>query len=739
VWKEGDARKEVDRILLSRYSLAGAVVDENLEVIEIRGKASSYLTLPVGKVSFNLTKLIPDAGLFLEVEKLIQQARRSGEPARQDEVPYEHDGSAGCLNLEVVPLDANQKRCVLVLFEPVPGAHARQAALPGPVLESDTPGARQIARLRQQLADAKERYLSAMEAHQTSREESQNTTEEALSANEELQSLNEELETAKEELQSTNEELVTVNDELQAKNAALAQARDFAMSIVETVRQPLLVLDADLRVRMANRAFYRTFQTSPLEAEGQIIYSLARGSWDLPGLRDSLHALLQGRNSFPDFEVEKDFPGVGRRSLVLGGCRINDRKTVLLAVDDITESKVAQQSRRRSEEHLRQSQKMEAVGRLAGGIAHDFNNLLTAIIGYSSLLQETLAGNEPALQQLLEIKNASDRAGSLTQQLLAFSRRQVLQPKVLNLNVIVAEFDRMLRRLVGERIKVEADCDPALWQVRADPGEIGRAIMNLSLNARDAMPDGGTLSIETANVTLTAREAAEQALEPGRYVTMAVRDTGVGMNAEIQTHIFEPFFTTKETAKGTGLGLATVLGIVEQSGGAIRTQSEPGRGTVFTIFLPAVAEPADQIASSTGTLAEAPKGSETILLVEDEDMVRTLARKILKSTGYVVYEARNGREGLTFCETHQGPINLLLSDVVMPELGGRELAEGAVKLRPGLKVMFMSGHTQDVLLKEGVQRGTAFLQKPFTPAGLARKVRETLDSDGGSAAAIKPN
>ena len=456
-------------------------------------------------------KLIPDTGLFLEVEKLIQQARKSGEPARQERVPYEHDGSAGGLNVEVVPLDSSQKRSTLVLFEPVPGAAGREAAVPDAPPEGDVRD-RQISRLKQQLADAKERFLSAIEEHQTSREESQNTTEEALSANEELQSLNEELETAKEELQSTNEELITVNDELQAKNAALAQARDFAMSIVETVRQPLLVLDTDLRIRMANRAFYRTFQVSPLEAEGQVIYSLSRGSWDLPGLRDSLDGLLQGGNSFPDFEVEQDFPGVGRRSLVLGGCRINHLKMILLAVDDITERKLAQQALRKSEEHLRQSQKMEAVGRLAGGIAHDFNNLLTAIIGYSSLLHDTLAGNEPAIQQVLEIKSAGERAASLTQQLLAFSRRQVLQPKVLDLNAIVADFDRMLRRLVGERIKVAVDCEPALWQVRADPGEIGRAIMNLSLNARDAMPDGGTLTIETANVTLTEADAASRSL-----------------------------------------------------------------------------------------------------------------------------------------------------------------------------------------------------------------------------------
>src|SRR5580704_3851185 len=270
------------------------------------------------------------------------------------------------------------------------------------------------------------------------------------------------------------------------------------------------------------------------------------------------------------------------------------------------------------------------------------------------------------MQHAPEIKTAGERAASLTQQLLAFSRRQVLQPKVIGLNAIVEDFDRMLRRLVGERIKVAIDCDPALWQVRADPGEFGRAIMNLSLNARDAMPDGGALTIRTANVTLRDAEALDQDLDPGRYVTLAVHDTGVGIDAEMQAHIFEPFFTTKETGKVTGLGLATVLGIVEQSGGAVRCESEPDRGTTFTIFLPAVTEAAPTVAHSAGGMDTAPRGTEVVLLVEDEDMVRGLARMILETSGYVVIEASNGREGLTMCETNEGPIDLLLSDVVMP-------------------------------------------------------------------------
>jgi two-component system CheB/CheR fusion protein len=421
-WDGVDVSKAVDRILISKYSPAGVVVDDDLEVVEIRGKANPYLTLPAGKMSFNLVKLIHDTGLFLEVEKLIEQARKSGGPTRQEHVRFATDESADGLSVEVVPLDGVPTRC-LVLFEPK-AATTQPAETPDPAPEED-PRDREISRLKRQLTAAKERFLSAIEAHQSSREESQNTTEEALSANEELQSLNEELETAKEELQSSNEELVTVNDELQHKNADLAQARDFAFSIVETIRQPLVVLDTDLRIRMANRAFYRTFQISPQDAEGHAITSLSHGSWDLPGLQDALAGLVHDGNSFPDFEVEQEFTPFGRRTLVLGGCRINHLKMILLAIDDITERRLAQHVLKRTEDHLRQSQKMEAVGRLAGGIAHDFNNLLTAVIGYSSLLEDRLAADPSALQDVLQIKIASDRAISLTQQLLSFSRRQI--------------------------------------------------------------------------------------------------------------------------------------------------------------------------------------------------------------------------------------------------------------------------------------------------------------------------
>lgn len=731
-WTGSDLRREVDRILLSRFSPAGVLVDENLEVLEVRGQANRYLTFPAGKVSFSLIKLISDTGLFLEVEKLIQQAKASGEPARRENVPFEAEGEEGEVTLEALPLDAGHAASTLVLFEPVRELTRHDAARHGGPAGSDDRD-RQILRLKQQLSEAKLRFLTAMEVHQTARDEIQTNTEEALSANEELQSLNEELETAKEELQSTNEELITVNDELQAKNAALGQARDFAMSIVETVRQPLLVLDANLTIMMANRAFHETFRVTHLETEGKPIYEFAGESWDIPELRRALEEIAQSSNAIASFEVEKDFPRVGGRSLVLGGCRINHLKMILLAIDDVTERKLTQLALRNSEEHLRQAQKTEAVGRLAGGIAHDFNNLLTTILGYSDLLEGNLAGQDAAVHQVREIRTAGQRAAALTQRLLAFSRRQLLQPKVLDLNHIVVDFDGMLRRLVGERIETRINCQQDLWHVRADPGELGRVIMNLTLNARDAMPGGGTLRIETSNVTLTRAEASAQSIDPGNYVALSVSDTGVGFGDEVRSHIFEPFFTTKATGKGTGLGLATVLGIVEQSGGAIRCESNPGVKTIFTILLPAVSATVETSTQPEAGFSTAPRGTEEILLVEDEDSVRVLARRILETLGYVVHEAQNGREGLTFCESYTGKLALLLSDVVMPELGGRELAESAVALLPGLKVVLMSGHTQDTVLKEGIQKGTPFLQKPFTPIALARMVRKTLDSTADQA------
>ena len=601
LWNGVDLGKEVDRVLLSRYSPAGVVVDEDLEVIEIRGQAAPYLKLPNGRMSFQLLTLIPETGFFLELEKLLQQVKEGGTPARREGLAYASGDAAGVINVEVVPLAGRQRRAYLILFESVAGGTGRSPEIPPNRPGNTSMDAKdaQIARLKQELANARERLLSVFEEHQTSQEESQSATEEALSSNEELQSLNEEMETAKEELQSTNEELITLNQEMHSKNQALARASHITTSIVETVREPFLVLDTDFRVTSANQAFYRAFRLTQAETEGQSLYSLGGGGWDVPSLRAVLDRVLPGDSAFQNFAVELDFAGLGPRALIMSGCRLDGLNLLLLAIDDVTERKKAEESLRKAEEHLRQAQKMEAIGRLAGGVAHDFNNLLTAILGYSDLLLLDSSVSGMAVEHVEEIKNAGERAASLTHQLLAFSRRQVLQPKVLDLNAVVADLDRILRRLIGERIELAFDVASDLWRVRADPGELGRVLMNLCLNARDAMPGGGTLTIRTANLSLDDDGARERDVKTGRYVLLAIADTGIGMEPDVITHIFEPFFTTKQVGKGTGLGLATVLGIVEQSGGTVRCDSSLGEGTTFSILLPAMAAEAERSRTRT--------------------------------------------------------------------------------------------------------------------------------------------
>jgi two-component system, cell cycle sensor histidine kinase and response regulator CckA len=390
----------------------------------------------------------------------------------------------------------------------------------------------------------------------------------------------------------------------------------------------------------------------------------------------------------------------------------------------------AQKQRRHLEEQLRQSQKMEAIGRLAGGIAHDFNNLLTAIIGYSQLLLSRLPeGDPPMKSELEEIEKAGKRAASLTSQLLSFSRKQVLQPEVLDLRTVISELARMLTRVIGEDINLINIPGPRSACVRADPGQIEQIIMNLVVNARDAMPRGGNLTIETSVIELDGRSLdGGPILAPGPYVLLSVTDTGFGIDKETQARIFEPFFTTKPAGKGTGLGLSTVYGIVRQSGGDVLVCSKPSQGTTFKIYLPQVDDSINSTQEPAVRIGPHDR-SETILLVEDEEIVRKLAREVLKTQGYTVLEACDGDEAMTICQQQGETIDLMLTDVVMPRLGGRELARRALSLRPEMKVICMSGYTDDVILQNGSKDASiAFLPKPFTPIALARKVREVLDS-----------
>jgi two-component system cell cycle sensor histidine kinase/response regulator CckA len=394
---------------------------------------------------------------------------------------------------------------------------------------------------------------------------------------------------------------------------------------------------------------------------------------------------------------------------------------VIVIAADITE-------RRQLEDQLRQAQKLEAIGSLAGGIAHDFNNLLTVIGGRSHIMGWRVPAGDPLRRDIEIIEQTSDRAAALTRQLLAFSRKQVLQPRVLDLNDVVTGIDRILQRLIGEHIELAVLAGPEPARVRADPSQIEQVILNLAVNSRDAMPAGGRLTIETKNVRLEEEYARTHVgVDPGAYVMLAVSDTGHGMDAATQAQLFVPFFTTKEPGRGTGLGLATVYGIVKQSGGHIWVYSEVGRGTTFKMYLPRVDAAADAVIVSEA-LPPPPRGVETVLLAEDDEGVRMLARETLEGSGYTVLEARNPEEALRLAREHRGPIHLLVTDVVMPAMSGRALADQLATTRPGIPVLFMSGYTGDAIVLHGVlDAGAAFLQKPFTPSALARQIRNVLD------------
>ena len=470
-----------------------------------------------------------------------------------------------------------------------------------------------------------------------------------------------------------------------------------------------------------NESLLRLFGMNRAETVGRSGHDL--GIWRRDELRQQMLAQLRAGGVFRDVEVEWLTRSRETRTGLLSAevIAFAGEPHFLLHFQDVTE-------RKQLEGQLRQAQKMEAIGRLAGGVAHDFNNVLTAIFGYVDILREEMPADSSAQRDLAEVRKASERAASLTKQLLAFSRQQVLEPVVLDPNALVEDFEKMLHRLIGEDVELRLSLARDAGNVLADPGQLQQVLMNLVVNARDAMPTGGKLILETANAELSEQYAElHQPVVPGRYVMLAVSDTGTGMTPETRARIFEPFFTTKEKGKGTGLGLSTVYGIVKQSGGYVWVYSELGRGTTFKIYLPRVDAAPDTLlpAREPSTVA----GTETILLAEDDAVLRPLARGLLEKLGYTVLDAADAEEALEAARQYPEVIHLLLTDVVMPGASGRELARQLENPRPQIKVLYVSGYTDDAIVHHGMlEPGLNFLQKPFTPTALARKVREVLDT-----------
>ncbi|HEX4355619.1 MAG TPA: response regulator [Polyangiales bacterium] len=514
----------------------------------------------------------------------------------------------------------------------------------------------------------------------------------------------------------------------QATQALRASEARFAR-LADSGIVSICISDLDGRLKEANPAFLDLLGYGPDALErGLHLRDLTPPEWHhLDELAAERLAIV---GFVPPWEKELWRSDGARVAILIGIAKLEHGRDCIAFMIDMSERRSAEERLRRSEERLRQAQKMEAIGSLAGGIAHDFNNLLSIILSYSSMLARDLPEEDPRRAELEQISEAGERAAALTQQLLAFSRRQVLRPKRVDLNELLANVEKMLRRVIGEDIELVMKCGERLRRVEVDPGQIDQVIINLAVNARDAMPQGGVLTLETDNLFVEEDAQGDFAeLDAGAYVRLTVTDSGSGMDDATQTRIFEPFFTTKEVGKGTGLGLSTVFGIVQQSGGRVTVMSAPGAGTTFQLYFPGADEGGFRTRTSRPPPSALPTGSETVLLVEDDDGVRELARSILEHHGYRVLAADGGADALRHWRESKTPIHLVLTDVVMAKMSGPELARQLQRERPETQVLFMSGYTNDATVHHGLSaRDVDFLPKPFTPETLAKKVRATLDA-----------
>jgi PAS domain S-box-containing protein len=555
----------------------------------------------------------------------------------------------------------------------------------------------------------------------------------ASAGRDELKSLMEEVQAGLLELEVAHEELRQQNEELLTTRQALEAQRQRYRHLFENAPFSYLVTDLHGIVEEANQAALTLLGVSSWALQGKP-FLLFINEADRPALRTLISRSDPGALS-QEREVRLNPREGNPRAVMLTVVRDFDHEEnaqrLRWMLRDVSQSKATEEALRESEERLRHSQRLEAIGRLAGGIAHSFNNLLAAISFHSELLREQLGEDDGRQGHVTAIQGAGDRAAALARQLLAFGRKQVLQPQVLGPNAVIGTLEPILRRLIGENIDLATELDPQAWPVNADLGQLEQVILNLVVNARDAMPFGGRLTLGTENTDLTAEGRAGLELPPGAYLKLWVRDTGTGMSEEVRTRLFEPFFTTKDRDKGTGLGLATVHGIVHQSGGGITVESKPGKGSCFSIYLPRTEEPLGVSEAPRQRLRSSARsrGAEVVLLVEDEENIRTPAVEILEARGYTVLSAGDAAEALAVAERHSGRIHLMITDVVMPGMSGSQLAERLVVLRPDLRIVYISGYPEDAIAHHGVLNpGHIFLQKPFSPAALLAKVREVLDA-----------
>ncbi len=523
------------------------------------------------------------------------------------------------------------------------------------------------------------------------------------------------------------------------RTMVLQKSKLFLQSTLDSLSSYIAILDESGAIIAVNEGWLRFVEDQHLFGSSYPVginyveaCEAASVDWtrDGPELAGAIREVVKGRREVQRLKYDRSSGGQKHWFAVsVTRFESDGRIRVVVAHDNITELRQTEEALKESEEQLRQAQKMEAIGRLAGGVAHDFNNMLTAILGYSDLLYMQLPEYDTRRESIVQIKKAADRAASLTRQLLAFSRKQVLRPRIINLGELVSDTEKMLRRLIGEDVNLVVGSQSDLGQVKADPGQIEQVVMNLAINARDAMPGGGELSIKTSNIEVDRFYMDQHVdIKEGSYVLLVVSDDGIGIDEETRSQIFEPFFTTKELGKGTGLGLSTVYGIVKQSGGYITVHSQPGKGTSFRIYLPKAAAALAAAPAARPDFRQTVLGSEIILLVEDEEAVRRLIRQVLESCGYSVLEASCGAQALDICERFEGMIHLMVTDIVMPSMSGPELAQHVGVLSPDTRILFTSGYAEGAAARPKMMMSAdMFLAKPFTSDSLARKVREVLD------------